>query len=778
MGNQHSSFLVFLMKPKNWWLPFAVIFVISITGVSFIGYETYRKAPPIPNFVDKAGNVVISKEQIIKGQQVFHHYALMEYGSMFGDGALRGPDFTAEALEKASQYQKEFYRARSASFSDGISEYVKKEMKQNNYNETTNEVTLTPAQVYATMKLSQFYLQVFTNPQFPAAFKPSGYIKDADELKALTDFFYWGAWVSAAARPGKNYSYTHNWPYQPSAGNTPTSAIIVWSIVGILGLIIGLGWVLYYYGQFEDLSEEYYSKGSLEMISEKKLLAYKPTSAQRATFKFFFAAAVLFLIQVLAGVLTVHDFVGLTKFFGFDMQKILPVTISRSWHIQLSLFWISACWIAGSFFILPFLTRGYEPRTQVKWINTLFWIFGVMVAGSFIGIFAGPQNMLGNFSRWLGHQGWEFVDFGRLWQYLLMVIFALWAIIIYRGVKPVLHFRQPWALPNWLVYAVVAVLLLLISGFIATPRTNFVIADFWRWCVIHMWVEAFFEVFTTIIVGYLMVLMGLVNRQSVTRVVYIGALLFLGSGLLGISHNFYWNAKPVGTLAIGSVFSTLQVVPLILLTIEAWRFKKMPEYLQAKSNSNGSSMFAMKSIFLFLVGVNFWNFLGAGVFGLMINLPIINYYEHGTYLTVNHGHAALMGVYGNLSLAVLLFCCRYMIMPHKWNDRLVRTMFWSFNSGLLLMVTMDLLPTGIYQFSAVVDQGLAFARSQSFIDSASFQTFTWLRMLGGVVFLFGGLIPLVWFIISRATALRSKEAFRPFVTRHEPAFVTEAMDTD
>lgn len=459
------------------------------------------------------------------------------------------------------------------------------------------------------------------------------------------------------------------------------------------------------------------------------------------------------------------------------MRKILPVTISRSWHIQLSLFWISACWIAGSFFILPFLTRGYEPPKQVKWINTLFWIFGVMVAGSFIGIFAGPQNMLGNLSRWLGHQGWEFVDFGRLWQYLLMVIFALWAIIIYRGVKPVLHFRQPWALPNWLVYAVVAVLLLLVSGFIATPRTNFVIADFWRWCVIHMWVEAFFEVFTTIIVGYLMVLMGLVNRQSVTRVVYIGALLFLGSGLLGISHNFYWNAKPVGTLAIGSVFSTLQVVPLILLTIEAWRFKKMPEYLQAKSNGNGSSMFAMKSIFLFLVGVNFWNFLGAGVFGLIINLPIINYYEHGTYLTVNHGHAALMGVYGNLSLAVLLFCCRYMIMPHKWNDRLVRTMFWSFNCGLLLMVTMDLLPTGIYQFSAVVDRGLAFARSQSFIDSATFQTFTWLRILGGVVFLFGGLIPLVWFIISRATALRSKETFRP-VTRHEPAFVAEAMDTD
>jgi nitric oxide reductase subunit B len=405
----------------------------------------------------------------------------------------------------------------------------------------------------------------------------------------------------------------------------------------------------------------------------------------------------------------------------------------------------------------------------------LFWIFAIMVGGSFIGIFAGPQNMLGSFSRWLGHQGWEFVDFGRLWQYLLMVIFALWAIIIYRGVKPVLRFTQPWALPNWLVYAVVAVLILLVSGFVASPRTNFVIADFWRWCVIHMWVEAFFEVFTTIIVGYLMVLMGLVNRQSVTRVVYIGSLLFLGSGLLGISHNFYWNAKPVGTLAIGSVFSTLQVVPLILLTIEAWRFKKMPEYLQAKGNGNTSSAFAMQAIFLFLVGVNFWNFLGAGVFGLIINLPIINYYEHGTYLTVNHGHAALMGVYGNLSLAVLLFCCRYLIRPHKWNDRIVRTMFWSFNVGLVLMVTMDLLPTGIYQFSAVVEHGLAFARSQGFIESTTFQTFTWLRILGGVIFLFGGLVPLVWFITSRSTQLRKRDGFKVLVTQPQHVSIAESL---
>jgi nitric oxide reductase subunit B len=365
----------------------------------------------------------------------------------------------------------------------------------------------------------------------------------------------------------------------------------------------------------------------------------------------------------------------------------------------------------------------------------------------------GPKNLLGEMSRWLGHQGWEFVEFGRFYQYLLMCVFALWAWIVYRGVKPVLLKNQPWALPNWMLYSVISIMVLLISGFVATPKTNFVIADFWRWCVIHMWAEAFFEVFTTIVVGYLMVLMGLVNRESVNRVVFLATLLFLGSGLLGISHNFYWNAKPVGTLAIGSVFSTLQVVPLILLTLEAWRFQRMPGILNRKSNG-ASSLFAMPAIFLFLVGVNFWNFFGAGVFGLIINLPIANYYEHGTYLTVNHGHAALMGVYGNLSVGALLFCCRYLVAPEHWNERLVKTVFWSLNTGLVLMVVMDLFPAGVHQLFAAMDQGLWFARSQAFLQAPAFQTMTWMRIVGGSIFLLGGVAPLVWFVLGQIPHLK------------------------
>jgi nitric oxide reductase subunit B len=492
-------------------------------------------------------------------------------------------------------------------------------------------------------------------------------------------------------------------------------------------------------------------------MTKSDVKKFIPDAVQRATYKFFYVAILLFAVQVLAGILTVHDFVGLVNFFGFNISELLPITVTRSWHVQLSLLWISACWIGASFFMMSLISP-HQSKKQVSLINVIFWLTILLVAGSFAGIFLGPKGLIGKNWYWLGHQGWEYVEIGKLWQVTLGAVFIIWAITLYRGVKPAMKLKQPWALPNWLVYATFSIILLLVSGFIATPKTNFVIADFWRWMVVHMWAEAFFEVFTTVLIGYFMVMMGLVSRQAAIRVIYIASLLFLGSGLLGISHNFYWNAKPVGTMALGAVFSTLQVIPLILLTLEAWRFSKLPKVLESTNGKNGdrTQRFGFSEVFLFLVGVNFWNFFGAGVLGFIINLPIANYYEHGTYLTVNHGHAALMGVYGNLALAAVLFCCQLLFKADVWKPRLVKTIFWSINAGLLLMVLLDLFPAGILQFKTVTEHGLWFARSNSFIESPGFQTLTWLRIIGGSLFTLGGVIPLVWFI-TRKKAIKEKE---------------------
>jgi nitric oxide reductase subunit B len=741
--------VAYLMNPRNWWGPLLIIFIVSFCGVFMIGRQTYNDAPPVTSFINENGEVVFSKTQVENGQNFFHQYAFMEYGSMFGDGAYRHADFTAEALNLMARYMREYYVQHNFS-EDAADAKVKKEIKVNRYDKAKDVVTISPAQIYAAEKITAYYNARKNEPVSKEPYHPFQSVKTDEELKALSAFFYWGAWVCGVERPGKNYSYTHNWPYDPSAGNQPSAAVIFWSIIGSLGLILGLGLVLYYHGRMEKLDDEAYINNTDSFMNRLNVSRYQPTASQKATFKYFYVAIALFLVQVLAGVLTIHDFVRFINFFGWNISVDLPVNITRGWHVQLSVLWISACWIGASLFVTPIISPE-EPRHQVKWVNGLFWMIFILVGGSFAGILLGPKGLLGQNWRWWGSQGWEYMEMGRTWQWLLMGIFVVWFFALLRGLKTALQKQKPWALPNWLLYSTGCVIGLLVSGFIANPKTNFVIADFWRWCVIHMWAEAFFEVFTTVLVGYFMVLMGLVSRQAAIRVIYIATLLFLGSGLLGISHNFYWNAKPVATMALGAVFSTLQVVPLVLLTLEAWRFRKLPGLLEAKSNANGNSSqyFGMPEVFLFLLGVNFWNFLGAGVFGFIINLPFANYFEHGTYLTVNHGHAALMGVYGNLSLATVLFCSQLIIKSSAWNGKLLRRVFWSINIGLFLMVLLDLLPSGVYQFNAVVEKGLWYARSSEFIDSLPFQTMTWMRSIGGVIFLFGGVIPLLWFLLSR-----------------------------
>jgi len=758
-GNKSLSYF---MNPKNWWGPLLFILIISLAGVGMIGYQTYYDAPPMTGFKTTSGEVIINKTTIEKGQEVFHKYALMEYGSMFGDGAQRGPDFTAEALHMITVYMKDFYVQEFESEYGHkppdmetriIGEKIKEELKQNKYDESQNIVLLSDAQAFALKELRVYYINYYTGENTDNSFPPRGYITDQQELSDLSDFFFWGAWVCVAERPGSDFSYTHNWPYDPMAGNTPTSPTVLWSVLGMLAFVLACGIVLYYIGQYNQIPNSFFKAPTKDLLTLKRVSDFSPTKTQRASFKFFYVAIILFLLQVFSGILTINNFVDFFGFIGISFSETLPITITRSWHLMIALYWISACWIASSIFILPILSKR-EVEGQLPLINLLFVLIFILVGGSLVGMFMGPKGLLGDWWYLLGHQGWEYVDFGRIYQGLLLSIFVLWVVIVYRWVKPALTKGEPWNIPNWILYSVIGIPLLFLSGFVARPETNFVIADFWRWMVIHMWVEAFFEVFITVIVSYLMVLMGLVSRQAAIRVVYFATILFLGTGLLGISHNFYWNAKPVATMALGSVFSTLQFVPLILLTVEAWRFKNMPRFAVNGTGLRDLGDFGFPEVFLFLIAVNFWNFFGAGVMGIIINLPIMNYFEHGSYLTINHGHAALMGVYGNVSLAALLFASKLLLKPNRWNNKVVKFSFWSINGGLMLMVLLDLFPAGIIQFKAIVDQGFWFARSNEFISSNVFESLTWLRGIGASVFFFGGVIPLTWFIVSRVNSLK------------------------
>jgi len=762
-SSSQQNLALWLVNKKNWLTHFLIVTVICVAGLIYLGGATYTGAPPLVNYVSPTGKVVISQQQIKHGQDLFHIRGLMSYGSFWGDGAERGPDFSADALHRTVLGMRAFYlkdlKNRVGTLSeydeDAIASRVKKEVHTNTYDEDAGVIHLNDAQVAAFNDLNEHYTRMFNDPTYPGAFDPVGFISDPDDLRDLTAFFFWGGWVAAANRPGETYSYTHNWPGDKDAGNSPTSATFFWSVFSIFALFVGVMIVLYAYGEMKeqpvDVFESSNENGGQSLTTYDLENEYvRPT--QRATYKFFALAIIVFGVQIVGGVIAATDFV---RPGGVSLNELIPFQVARSYHTLLQIFWFFMCWVGYTIFFLPRISR--VPPGQKTLINLLFVLSVITGVGAIVGIFMGQSGMLSeSMAYWFGSQGWEFMEIGRFFQFTLLAAFGLWIFIIYRAVKPWLTRRNIWSVPSWLLYGSGIMVGFLFFGLLIQPEMNFAISDYWRWMVVHMWVEVTFEVFTTVIVGYMLVQMGLITRMMAERVIFLAVMLFLITATIGISHNFYWIAKPTGIIALGSVFSTLQVLPLLLLTLDAWQMRQEGQRA-SKNLIEGKQTIVMEGVWLFILGVNFWNIFGAGVFGSVVNLPIVNYYEHATYLTGNHAHAAMFGVKGNIALGGMLFCCQHLFHKSAWNPKLVRTAFWSLNIGMAMMMFLDLFPVGLYQTWVAYTEGTWYARSSEIVTGPVFQFLTYCRTIGGAVFIWGGLIPMMWFILSRGNKMRLKE---------------------
>ena len=740
-----------------WWRHGAVItIIIGLSGLIFMRHTTIQGAPPIFNkAITSEGHTVFTGEDILAGQDVFQKYGLMDYGSVFGHGAYRGPDFTADYLHRlavgmqdsASQilFQKK-YVDLSVNMKPAVDQAVRAELKFNRYDDNSKTLTMTPAQAEVFEGLVQHYRSEFKDGTGSSL--PAGYISDEKDIRNLTSFFAWTAWAAVTPRPGKDYSFTNNWPPDDAAGNRPSTGVFVWSAVSLISFLGVMGLVLMFFGRFKALG---WGHGKPDEIVFQPIAESSLTASQRATYKFFAVVAILFFFQTFMGVVTAHYFVESGGFYGFDIRQILPVSITRSWHLQLSIFWIATAWLATGIFVGPMISKK-EPKYQALLVNILFTAVIIVAVGSIFGEWLGIKNMLGKFWFWFGHQGWEYLELGRVWQILLTVGMLIWAVIVFRAIQPTLKGQNAGSMPYLLLYSVLAIPLMYSFGMMYSHHTNFAVADFWRWWIVHLWVEGFFELFTTIVVAHIFVILGIVRTDAALRIVYLDIILYLGSGMIGTAHHYYWTAQPAINLALGAVFSAAEVVPLVLLTLEAWDFISL-RYNQSVVDVDPDK-FPHKWAVMFLMAVGFWNFLGAGVFGFLINLPIVSYYEHATYLTSNHGHGALMGVYGNLALAALAFCARIMIKPEKWNHRIWLVSFWSINLGLAAMLFLSIFPAGIYQLMQSFEHGFWFARSNEVIQSGFFQKATWLRVLGDVLFVFGGTLPIMYFMVTRWFSLR------------------------
>jgi nitric oxide reductase subunit B len=729
-----------------WWKQGVILtLLIGFTIQIFIAFKSYKNAPPIPDKVlDPSGQVVFTGADILDGQQVFLKYGLMENGTVWGHGGYLGPDFSAQYLHDLGlevtqalamkMFQRDF-AALSSEDKDIVSADAAALLKENRYDARKNTLQFTAPEAASYQdqigKWGNYFSNTFTN-----AGLGSKYITDARELRALTAFFAWTAWVSVADRPGEDYSYTNNFPYDPMLGNKPTSAAVLWSGLSLITLLAGIAIVLFFFGKFNYLGW----KGGSEHI-HPQMLPGIASESQRATVKYFVAAALLFLVQVMVGGAVAHFRAEPGSFYGFDLAALLPSSILRTWHLQTAIFWIATSFVAGGLLLARSLGER-EPRGQVAGIHALFWALILVVAGSLLGELLGINQLLGPLWFWFGHQGWEYLDLGRFWQILLAVGLTGWVVMLLRAVGPALKDPGRREITSLFLLAALTIPVFYLPAFFFGSTTNFTVVDNWRFWIIHLWVEGFFELFVTVMVAVIFFRLGMVSRLTATRVIYLDAILFLGSGIVGTGHHWYWSGQTNINMALSALFSSMEVVPLTLLTLDAWDFVKLTRSECAVCGKRVN--IPHRWAFYFLMAVGFWNFVGAGIFGFLINLPIVSYFEVGTILTLNHGHGALMGVFGMEAMALMVLAFRQVLTDEQWvlPEKFVRVSFWGLNIGLALMLAGSLFPGGVLQLYDVLQNGYWHARGQQYMNRDLTRMIEWARMPGDMVFIVFGAVPM------------------------------------
>ncbi len=747
-------------KLSPWWRHSVILTMIfGFTILIVLAVRTYEDAPPIPDkVVDPSGAILFAGQDIRAGQQVFLKYGLMENGTVWGHGAYLGPDFSAQYLHTLSDDTRNFLATRQFHWSgqnltpierDTLTAAVEQQLKTNRYDPLTKTLRWSEPEALSFQSQIPQWKSYFSDPDQNRGLSV-GFVNDPTELHQLTAFFAWSAWASAADRPGKNYSYTNNFPYDPSLGNTPPSDAVLWSALSLITLLGGTALALFAVGRFDFLGW----KGQGDHI-HPKMLPGVTTESQRGVIKYFVIVALLFLLQVLVGGGVAHYRADPGSFYGIDINHLFPSNLLRTWHLQLAIFWVATAYIAGGLFLAPSL-GGKEPKGQARWVNVLFGALVVVALGSLLGEWVGMRQLLGKLWFWFGDQGWEYLDLGRGWQVLLAVGLLIWVILLFRALKPAQHDPERREVSSLFLYSAIAIPLFYLPAMFFKSTTNFSVVDLWRFWIIHLWVEGFFELFVTVMVAVIFYQLGIVTRITAQRVVYLDALLYLGSGIVGTGHHWYWTGQSNITMAFGAVFSAMEVVPLTMLTLDAWDFIKLTRG-QVDGGRQEVSV-PHKWTFYFLMAVGFWNFLGAGVFGFLINLPIVSYFEVGTILTPNHGHAAMMGVFGMLAVALMVFAFRQVLTEEQWKrpEKFIKCAFWGLNIGLALMVVSNLFPGGVLQLRDALNHGYWHARSTLFLDEHIMRTIEWMRLPGDLVFIVLGVVPtLMAALITYQTVRRS-----------------------
>lgn len=728
---------------KKTWLAFIGVVTLSFIALIWVGTEVYQTQPPIPETVIVKGtnDIIFTKEDIQTGQNVWESIGGMEVGSIWGHGSYVAPDWTADWIHKEAEYmletwaQEDFkvsYNTLNVEQKAALKARLINDIKTNTFSANDGTITISKTRLSAIKDNCAYYASIFSEGKEEYAIQ-KGALTDEEKLDQLNAFLFWTSWAASTNRPDKDYTYTSNWPHEPLIDNTITDDSVIWSGLSIVLLLLFIGILTYYYLVNHEKGE-LISKPDKDPLTNITL--YK---SQKTVLKYFFVVSLLIALQVVLGIITVHYTVEGQAFFGFELANYLPYSITRTWHTQLAVFWIAATWLATGLFLAPMIS-GKEMKYQVFGINFLFIALLVIVLGSMLGEWLGVHQFLDLTTNFFfGHQGYEYMDLGRFWQIFLGIGLVLWVVMVGRHI--LFAIRKNDSSKHLLIILLISVMaigMFFFSGLMYGENSSLPVINYWRWWLVHLWVEGFFEVFATVVIAFIFSRMKIISAKTAGRVSIASASIFLAGGIIGTLHHLYYSGTPVQAIALGATFSALEVVPLTLMGFEIrenWNLLKSKPWMQK-----------YKWPIFFFIAVAFWNFIGAGVFGFLINPPIALYYIQGLNTTAVHAHTALFGVYGMLGMGFIIICLRF-YSDRVWNSKKLKRAFWFLNIGLIAMVLLSLLPIGIIQAYTSITKGYSFARDAELLYSPTVQTLKWLRIVGDVIFSVG-IFYFCWFTIS------------------------------
>lgn len=713
-----------------------ICFIVLIWGT----YKTYQLAPPLPQqFQSPSGQIVMTAEDIVAGKAGFQRADLMDYGSLYGMGSYFGEDYTAKYLVSLGRLTEDkiaqqHFGKPFMSLTVGEQYTVRQTMQQDLQKTDLSQPISILSQPVADA-IVQLRKQISHNllNHDPETGWTKAYSLNEQSALQTADFLIYSSLTTIAHRPGQNSSYTNNWPYEPTMGNTPTANTFYWTWVSFCFVFLGFGAILYIYHRYLSVPDD--------ALRTPVFLGFEPlTPSQRKVGQYFVVVALVLLIQITVGVIMAHYYTERTGFYGININDYLPFNFLRDVHIQTPIVWIALSWVSAAVFMAPLISKK-EAKRQGFLVDLLFWVTLFIVGGALVGNYLGIMGYVNESWFWIGNQGLSYLQLGRLWQIGFCLGLFLWSFIIFRGMWPTWHGLKTATVEFWtgrirlehLFWAsTMNIAVLYCFGMIPLTgiEKSFTITDFWRWWVVHLWVEQSFEFFAACATAYLLMGTGLVSRSLAERTMYFETILIFLGGIIGTGHHWYWTGTPDIWVPLGTMFSFIEVLPLVLLIIDAIEHHQLIK---------GQRAFTYNLAFLYILGASFWNFVGAGVFGGgTLNAPLINYYEHGTFLTLNHAHTALFGAFGLLGLGLIYFCLRYAAGDRfAWSDRLGTWAFWLYNLGLVLWIVLNFFPIGWAQLMDVYEHGFAHARSLEFYNTTLL--WQWLRLPGDVVFALGAL---------------------------------------